>query len=177
MAYPPNEEESRALFVELQELDSAPSKGYVTRKYEIIHDLAEARFYEAKPYFISGLDDPDPDYRWSCISALITHWQARDSQIVSRLLNMARNDPDASVRDIAIDSLGILAVQESLPLLKQIVENSQEDPDLRKIAYLSILRTLDRPLAEIQMVRQRDFDPGLVDWSLLLAISNADEQS
>jgi HEAT repeat protein len=90
---------------------------------------------------------------------------------------MARNDPDASVRDIAIDSLGILAVQESLPLLKQIVENSQEDPDLRKIAYLSILRTLDRPLAEIQTVRQRDFDPGLVDWNLLLAISNADEQS
>ena len=136
--YPPGPEASEKLFARLKQLDATTGVDYNPKKYKIIHDLAEAHFYKAKPYFIAGLDSPDPDYRWACISALATHWQDADELIVNKLLSMAEDDPDVQVRMIVVSALGrSLQIKESLPTLKRIIENRQEDIDVRKIAYLS----------------------------------------
>ncbi len=71
----PTREGYRRLFAELQQLDAEPSRAFNEKKYEIIHDLAEAHFDEAISYFVAGLENPDPHYRRACISALVTHWQ------------------------------------------------------------------------------------------------------
>lgn len=171
MTYPPSNCESQRLFSELKRLDMMPGDEYNARKYEIIHDLAEAHFYEAKSYFISGLENPDPDYRWACISALVTHWQSRDAHVISALLNMAENDPDVGVRDIAISSLGTLKLQEALPLLKRIVEHDKEPLGIRKTAYLSILEILGHSPQEIQALwAKTDFDPASIGQDILRTI-------
>jgi HEAT repeat protein len=164
VAYPPDPKECDQLFEELKGLDSEPEEKSAARRYEIIHDLAEARFFEAKLHLVEGLNNHGPDYRWSCVSALFTHWQDSDPMIVARLLDMVENDPDVTVRNVAIDSLGILKLREALPLLRRMVE-SEEDPDLRKTAYLAILRVLEhRP--EVHALWE-SLDPKAVDKGLL----------
>jgi HEAT repeat protein len=169
MTYPPDHAECRRLFAELKHLDTSSGHEFNDRKYEIIHDLAEAHFYEAKPYFVAGLESPDPDYRWTCISALSTHWQDDDAEIVSMIYTMARIDPDVSVRDIAISSLGILKVREALPFLKQVFEIEQ-DQGLRKSAYLSILKIVERPPEEIERLWRTDLESIPIDEDLLRTI-------
>jgi len=150
MTYPPDHAESQRLFEELKRLDEKAGDEQAATEYEIIHDLAEAHFYEAKPYFVAGLNNPDPDYRWHCISALVTHWRVADEEVVSRLLDIAENDTDITVRDIALASLGTLKVQEALPLLKRIVQDEPADQDLQKTAYLARLEILGHPPEEIE---------------------------
>jgi len=152
--YPPGPERSRELFQELKELDEKyPEKEYPEtlhpRKYEIIHDLAEAHFYEAKEYFTRGLDSSDADYRWECISALVTHWGAAEPQIVSKLRDMAENDPDEQVRLIALDSLGNLRIQSSLSQLRVVALDDGEPPDIRRTAYRAILKILGHSLPNV----------------------------
>lgn len=152
--YPPGPERSRALFQELKELDEKyPENEYPEtfhpRKYEIIHDLAEAHFYEAKEYFTRGLDSPDADYRYECVSALATHWGLTDSHIISKLVDKAKFDPDDQVRLIALDSLGNLRIQSSLSLLKEIALDDEEPSDIRRIAYRAIVKISGRPLPSI----------------------------
>lgn len=138
MTYPPKRGEALKLFRELKRLDATTGSEYNARKYEIIHDLAEAHLYDAKSYLVEGLESRDPDYRWACISALATHWRDKDDRIVRKLLEMAEHDPDIQVRMIAIDSLGrSLAIPESLPTIRRVIEDENEDLDLRKIAYIS----------------------------------------
>lgn len=134
MSYPLKEEECLQLFEELKKLDASSSAEFSPRKYEIIHDLAEARFFEAKPYFVSGLNNPDPDYRWACVSALVTHWQESDQRIVDRLVEMAKFDSDTQVRMIAISSLGFLKVKSAKPMLEELSKSSTEDPDIAQAA-------------------------------------------
>jgi len=134
MTYPPSKEECVNLFSELKKLDSAIASEFTPRKYEIIHDLAEAHFYEAKPYFVSGLESGDPDYRWACISALVTHWSADDSNIVDKLMEMAEQDSDVDVRIIAISSLGFLKIRNAKPLLEKISASGTEEKHIVETA-------------------------------------------
>jgi HEAT repeat protein len=136
--YPPNQEECKKLFQELQELDAKYATEYHVRKYEIIHDLAEAKYYEARPYFIRGLRHPDPDYRWEAISALATHWQDDDPEVVALLMEMALNDSDVQVRMIAISSLGYLGIRSAVPLLKQILQDDSQGVDILDSARRSL---------------------------------------
>jgi hypothetical protein len=152
--YPPDPQRSRALFQELKELDEKyPQKDYPQtfhpRKYEIIHDLTEAHFYEAKEYFIRGLDSADADYRYECISALATHWGLTDSHIVSKLIDKAKYDPDEQVRLIALDSRGNLRIQSSLSLLKGIALDDEEPSGIQRIAYRAIVKISGRSLPSI----------------------------
>lgn len=128
--YPPSHEECERLFHELTTLDTQHRNQYCARKYEIIHDLAEAKYYEARLYFINGLNHSDPDYRWACISALATHWQDDDQTIVVVLKNIASDDSDPQVRMLAIDSLANLNVRSAVPLLQRILQDSSQDPDI-----------------------------------------------
>ena len=173
MAYPPSESEARAMFNELKHLDTSTGVEFDARKYEIIHDIAEAHFYKARPYLIRGLDSKDPDYRIACISALVTHWQYKDDYVVSRLFEMAVNDPDEEAQYMAISSLGFLKVEKSLPLLKNIVEENLNKPDwLQKEAYLSILKILHYPPPEIQDLWWEEFNKSTIDMDLLESITD-----
>ena len=176
MSYPPSYSDGQELFEELKLLDSTTNDEFNQRKYVIIHDLAEARFLEARPYFVAGLENPDPDYRWACISALATHWQDTEPRFIAKLLDMARNDPDTQVRMIAIDSLGRLKVRVALTVLKRIVENEDEDPFHRQMAYEAILRILGCP-SEAFPVWPGNFDAKLIDRKLLGTISSASDTS
>ncbi len=170
MAYPPKHSQCEQLFAELRRLDAQPGHEYDARKYEIIHDLAEGRFYEALPYFVEGLQSPDPDYRWACISALVTHWRYGNDQIVSKLLDLAETDPDEQVKQIAIDSLGILKVRRAVPLLRRTIEAPEDTPDIRKAAYLSLLRIVNFPEEEV-FALWSNLDPASVNSDLLRGLS------
>jgi hypothetical protein len=51
MAYPPSENEARELFEQLMQLDLLDGgEAQKKAKYELIDDIAEARFFEARPY-------------------------------------------------------------------------------------------------------------------------------
>jgi HEAT repeat protein len=166
MNYPPTHDQAMRLFEELKSLDAETGSVFNSRKYEIIHDLAEANFFEAKPYLAAGMKNPDPDYRWECISALVTHWGLTDPQIISGLLELAATDPDVQVRYIAIASLGQLKVKQSLPLLKLIAKDSSSDPLLTETAYISLLEILDYPEEQIRALRGH-FDPDAIDQRIL----------
>lgn len=171
--YPPGLERSRELFQELKELDrkfpaNEYPETYHPRKYEIIHDLAEARFFVAKEYFIQGLDSADADYRWECISALVTHWGLDEPLIVSKLVDRAKNDPDEQVRLIALDSLGNSRIPNALSLLKQIVLDEEEPPDIRRTAYRAILKILGHDHAwGVDSLTDEEFSITEIDWDLL----------
>lgn len=172
MTYPPSYRDCQKLFEELKQLDTFRSAQPFSRKYEIIHDLAEAQFYEAKPYFIKGLNSSDPDYRWACISALATHWQ--DRQIIPKLLEMAENDPDETVQEIAISALGMFKVKEAIPLLKEIIKFKGNNLFIQKIAYLALLRIGDYPAEKVlELAMQDEFSRELIDENLLEAITNS----
>jgi len=143
MNYPPDHEGAITLFKRLQELDEQNDFGTAEERYNIIHDLAEAHFYEATDYFIKGLENSDPDYRWYCISALATHWQVKSPDFIQKLLFLAEHDDDIVVRDIAIDSLGYLSVKEGVSVLRQIIINTQEPLDIRQSASYAFLRTIN----------------------------------
>ena len=128
--YPPSPAECVVLFEELKRLDLVPAADFTPRKYEIIHDLAEAHFYDARPYFVEGLANPDPDYRWACISALIIHWKDSNSTLTSKVIAMAELDPDVQVRMIAVSSLGFLELHSAIPLLERIANSNTEDADV-----------------------------------------------
>ncbi len=176
MSHLPTSQDCQRLFKELKQLDERTGFEFNARKYELIHDLAEGHWYEARFYLLTGMDSPDPDYRWACISALVTHWQGREPRIISRLMEMALHDPDEQVRQIAIDSLGIVKTREALPMLRQIIENSHEPADLMKAAYLSIMRILDYPLAEVDALWS-NLDASSVSKDLLNKISNLPERT
>jgi|GEM_PF-5445040 len=171
--YPPDLARSRELFQELKELDRKfPADEYPEtfhpRKYEIIHDLAEARFFEAKEYFIQGLDSADADYRWECISALVTHWEIDEPLVVSKLVDKAKNDPDEQVRLIAIDSLGNLQISNVLSLLKQIALDEEEATDIRKTAYRAIIKILGHDHSRgVDSLTDEEFSVTEIDWGLL----------
>jgi HEAT repeat protein len=129
-AYPPGREACKRLLEELTDLNAGHGTGYHARKYEIIHDLAEAKYYEARSVFVEGLQHPDPDYRWTCISALATHWQDDGPDVVTALMDMALHDPDVQVRMIAVDSLGYLGVRAAVPLLRRLMQDDGQDPDI-----------------------------------------------
>jgi len=172
MTYPPPYPECVRLFDELKVLDSTTKAEFNSRKYEIIHDLAEARFVEARPYFIAGLDNPDPDYRYACISALATHWHDTDPQFVAKLIELAEHDPDTQVRMISTSSLGQFKLRSALPTLKRIVENKQEDTQHRQTAYEAILRIFDFPPEAFPAWTGYDiFEDNLIDKGLLATIS------
>lgn len=169
MTYPPNSFECQKLFQELLKLDELDRGENNYRKYEIIHDLAEACFFEAKPYFFEGLNHPDADYRWACVSAIATHWQ--DRKIIPRLFELVENDPDSSVRDIAISSLGMFKVKKALPLLKKIITSNKDDLHLQKIAYAAILRIMDYPPREVlELAIRDDFSSNQMDEKLLYSL-------
>ena len=136
MNYPPDHDECLILFEELRQLDASTGHEFNGRKYEIIHDLAEGQFYEAKPYFVQGLTNPDPDYRWYAISALFTHWRLTEPELISRLIEMALSDEEALVRIIAMSCLGWLSAQipDAKNVLEQIANDQNEEPDIREIA-------------------------------------------
>lgn len=139
MPYPPNATECAELFQELKELDSRYASEYAPRKYEIIHDLAEAHFYAARPYFQAGLDHPDPDYRWACISAVATHWEDKEDFLVRKLMNMAQHDIDDDVRLLAASSLGFLRVSEAEPLLRAISQSTSEEQGIIDAARRALI--------------------------------------
>jgi HEAT repeat protein len=139
-SYPPGQEEAKQLFEELVRLDNSESKGFDNRKYELIHDIAEAHYFQAKDYFLLGLDNPDPDYRWACISALATLWRITDAEFTKKIMGLAETDPDLTVRDIAIDSLGRLKIKEAFQILMKIAKNEAEMIELREKAAISVLR-------------------------------------
>jgi HEAT repeat protein len=173
MEYPPTLEKSARLFAELQKLDSAGNPQTLRIRYEIIHDLAEAGFREAKDYFLEGLENPDADYRWACISALVTHWQEREPELILKLEAIAESDPDEQVRWIALDSLGILRVEEALPLLKKIVlERGGESDYIVSGAYGSILRIMGHPPNEVHQLRE-SLDTRQIDTALLESIPDS----
>lgn len=171
MTYPPDMKEASKLFQELNTLDKGSPGEYDAKKYELIHDLAEAKYYPAKEYFVEGLSSKDPDYRWACVSALVTHWQDDDPRIIAFLMDMIENDPDGQVRDIAVSSLGILSIQDALPLLKDITLNEREDRITRKAAYVSILRILNQSEDMIHnLVMLDEFSDDMIDNEILEAI-------
>ena len=94
MTYPPDIITASKLFQELNTLDESSPGEYDAKKYELIHDLAEVKYYATKEYFVEGLSSKDPDYRWACISVLVTHWQDDDPKIIAFLLDMIENDLD-----------------------------------------------------------------------------------
>jgi HEAT repeat protein len=156
------------LFDELKALDSTTNAEFNARKYTIIHDLAEAHFVEARSYFLAGLDNPDPDYRWACISALATHWKDTDPQLISKLTALTEHDPDAQVRMISAESLGRLQVYSALPTLKRIVENEQEGTQNRQTAYEAILRILNLSAEAFPVWADYDnFEDNRIDKGLL----------
>ena len=147
MIHPAATVELQSLFYELKQLDQVSSAEYEGRKYRIIHELAEGQYYEAKSYFVKGLESSDPDYRYACISALTTHWRDADEEIIAGLLRIAQTDPENMVRLIAVDSLGILRIQDAFSTLQKIAENKKESVQLRETAYNALLN-LPRPPAK-----------------------------
>lgn len=172
MGYPPTHEECKRLYAELKRLAGSTRASDRKRRYEIIHDLAEAGFLEAKDYFIRGLDSEDPDLRWACISALVTHWRDDSPRIVTKLTRLAEADPDEQVRRIAMDSLGILKVAAALPLLKRVVQRREKETEFVVVgAYAAILRILGREASEIYELEDH-FDESRIDEELLNTIES-----
>jgi HEAT repeat protein len=172
MTYPPTLEKCQKIFKHLKDLDTKNETEYNSEKYELIHDLAEAEFYEAKSYFIKGLDSDDPDYRWACLTALVTHW--KEKTIILKLFEMAKNDGDTDVKYLAISSLGILKEKKALPLLKKILLGP-ENNYIKQSAYIAVSRILnlfpEREISELAI--SSDFDTKLITSKFIEALPDS----
>ena len=135
-----DELENEKLLHELVRRSEDASPAINQRAYEIIHELAEDRYSDARPVFIDGLGSPDPDYRVACIQALAFHWRDDGDEVTSGLAEMAERDPDAQVRHVSVSALGFLNIGRAATLLAHISENDAEEMWIREAAYEAMLR-------------------------------------
>ena len=103
-----------------------------------------------------ALEDEDPAVRFGAIRVL---WVEDDNNLIPRLLEIARNDPDASVRANAVGALGnymLLAALEELPwhytndietTLMGFLKNPNEDDMVRRQALETLGYSLNLDMA------------------------------
>lgn len=169
MSDPPDNIDHVELFRELKQLDADPDSASDPRKCEIIHHLAEVKYYEAKPYFIAGLKRPDPEYRFSIVTALAWMWRDNTRETRDRLLRLAKMDPSSKVRERALFGLARMKVKATLPLLKGIVLDDSALALRRALAYSLILEMLGYPMHQV-LEQAKQFDASTVDQELLSEI-------
>lgn len=161
-----NHDYYQQLFEDLKRLEAIPAHNWSEDDYNIINDLARAEFYEAKSHFMTGLAKSDPGYRSACIVALGLVWEEKSTEFISKLLDKAKTDPDAGVREIALFTLGSLNIKDALPLLKNLVEDDKKSFLARKTAYSQILSIYKYPPEKVLALTEK-FDPETLDKKLL----------
>jgi hypothetical protein len=135
---------------------------------ELLQAFGDSEFLEAKPTVESYLAHEKPLLRYIALTVLTLDWGCQEHRATCERL--VTEDPDATVRSMALAGLGSLSAATQDPrvlqLLLDIIQRKSGDAGLRDTAYAELLSVMGRPPREWYRPPSRplDWDKD-VDWN------------
>lgn len=130
---------------------------------EEIYELAEAKYEPAKQFLLELLDSPEWVWRDTGLAAF-AEWQGWDSQILQRVGDVLRGDPEENARASAAGLLGGAGNPWPNSALEHALDH---DPSrrVRTTAFESVLSLMGMPWPDVQAeaarVKGGELDPTL----------------
>jgi HEAT repeat protein len=127
----PSSAAGRTIRALIDKLGSKPSKDI---HQEILKSLAYSSDPEIAPLIEKAFMDPDPSWR---LTAVISMGRSADDQWEKPVLQMIKSD-DPELKSEAVKAAGELELSAARPMLLQILEDEEDDYELRTNAIWSL---------------------------------------
>jgi hypothetical protein len=122
------------------------------------------------------INHADPSVRFVAMQMLTYYWQP-SQQSASIFEQLLANDPDPANRSQAMYSLGFVYMKTDNPAIKRklaaIVDNDRETNEIRKVAYLILLRVcgiIDTRLESLCRAGLAIRIPEDVNWDIIISV-------
>jgi HEAT repeat protein len=131
----------------------------------IATEFGKRHYLLAKEAMLAGLSDKDSMVRDACIDALANEWKLQE--VGPKLIDMLENDDQDFVRMEAAQGLGAIHYKESLPVLKRIILESDNEA-LQEMAYEAVLSILQKD--DYNILEEGVDKPTVIDWELVRSL-------
>jgi HEAT repeat protein len=121
------------------------------------------RYLLAKEAILAGLSDNEPLVRDACVDVLANQWQLEE--VGPKLVEMMEDDEQDFVRMGAAQGLGAIRYREAIPVLKQIILDSNSEDALQAMAYEALLSILGKD--EYDALERGVDEPTVIDLELV----------